>query len=95
MKKLLLPIATAALAVGLSAAPVAHADDQSYLGDLAHDGFTGSSGTALKMGYAVCTDRQHGVSRDTTVQAIYDNTGQSIGYKDANYIYDAAVIHLC
>jgi hypothetical protein len=95
MKRLVLPIAAAALAVGLSAAPSAHADEQSYLADLANDGFTGSSSVAVKMGYAVCTDRQHGVPRDTTVQAIYDNTSQSVSVRDANYIYDAAVIHLC
>ena len=81
--------------MGLSTAPVAYADEQSYLADLGNDGFKGSSSVALKMGYAVCTDRRHGVPRATTVQAIYDNTGQSVGYKDANYIYDAAVIHLC
>ena len=79
MKKLLLPVAAAALAAGLCAGPVAHADENSYLTDLANDGFTGQTGVALKMGYAVCTDRQHSVPRDTTVQAIYD----------------AAVIHLC
>lgn len=95
MKRLVLPIAAAALAVGLSAAPSARADEQSYLADLANDGFTGSSSVAVKMGYAVCTDRQHGVPRDTTVQAIYDNTSQSVSTRDANYIYDAAVIHLC
>jgi hypothetical protein len=66
MKKLLLPIAAAA----------AHADEQSYPADLANNGFTGSSGVAIKMGYAVCTDRNNGVPRATTVQAIYDNTGQ-------------------
>jgi hypothetical protein len=95
VKKLLLPVVTAALAAGLCAVPVAHADENSYLTDLANDGFTGPSSGALKMGYAVCTDRQHSVARDTTVRAIYENTSQSVSVRDANYIYDAAVIHLC
>ena len=75
--------------------PIAHADENSYLTDLANDGFTGQSSVALKMGYAVCTDIQHSVPRSTTVQAIYENTGQSVSVRDANYIYDAALIHLC
>jgi hypothetical protein len=95
MKKLLLPLAAAAVVAGLWAAPVASADEDTYIADLAHDGFTGPRDTALKFGYAVCADIQHQVPRATTVQAIYDNTGQSIGARDANYIYDAAAIHLC
>jgi hypothetical protein len=95
MRKPLVAIAGAALAAGLWAAPVAHADEQSYVADLAHDGFTGPSNSAVQMGYAVCTDVQHGVPRSTTVQAIYQNTAQSVSVRDANYIYDAALIHLC
>jgi hypothetical protein len=56
--------------------PIAHADENSYLTDLANDGFTGQSSVALKMGYAVCTDIQHSVPRSTTVQAIYENTSK-------------------
>jgi hypothetical protein len=94
MKKLLLLVASAT-AAGVCMTPVAYADPQSFLTDLANEGFTGPSNVAVEMGNAVCTDKQHGVPRATTVEAIYNNTGQSVSVKDANYIYDAAVIHLC
>jgi hypothetical protein len=90
-------IGAAVAAVGallLTAAP-AHADEESYLTDLANHDFTGPADSALQMGYDVCTDVEHGVPELTTVQAIYENTGEGVTEDDAYYIYDAAVIHLC
>lgn len=87
--------AAAALAVGLATAAPAYADEESYLTDLANHDFTGPSDVALSMGYEICTDLEHGVPQDTTVEAIYHNTGDGVGYDEAEYIYEAAVIHLC
>jgi hypothetical protein len=94
MKKVF-AVATAALALGLLTAAPAQADEESYLTDLANNDFTGDVDGALEMGYQICTDIQHGVPQDTTVQAIYENTAESVAVEDAQYIYEAAVIHLC
>ena len=94
MKKVF-AVATAALALGLATAVPAHADEETYLTDLANNDFTGDVDVALEMGYQICTDVQHGVPQDTTVQAIYENTAESVAIEDAQYIYEAAVIHLC
>ncbi|MEV3904703.1 DUF732 domain-containing protein [Mycobacterium sp. NPDC050551] len=96
MNKRLIPAAAAAaFALALAVASPAHADEGSYLGDLANNDFTGPTDAALEMGYQICSDVQHGVPQETTVQAIYENTAESIAVEDANYIYEAAVIHLC
>ncbi|WP_059018699.1 DUF732 domain-containing protein [Mycobacterium sp. M26] len=95
MKKLLLPLAAAALAAGLATAAPASADESSYLQDLANNGFDGPTSAALSMGYEICTDVKHGVPQDTTVEAIYNNTADSVGVDEATFIYEAAVIHLC
>lgn len=94
MKKLLVA-AVAVLGLGLATAAPAFADEQSYLTDLANNDFTGPTDVALDMGYQICTDLQHGVPQNTTAKAIYENTGDSIEVADAQYIYEAAVIHLC
>jgi Protein of unknown function (DUF732) len=91
----LLVSGAAALALALAAAAPAHADEESFLTDLANNDFTGPTDVALEMGYQICTDVQHGVPQDTTVQAIFENTAESVALEDAQYIYEAAVIHLC
>lgn len=96
MKKLLmLPVAAAALALGLATAAPAMADEDSYLTDLANNDFTGPTNVALEMGYQICGDIKHGVPAETTVQAIYENTADEVTADDAQYIYEAAAIHLC
>ncbi|KQY05973.1 hypothetical protein ASD37_16545 [Mycobacterium sp. Root135] len=95
MKKMVLPIVAATIAVGLAGAGTAHADQDSYLSDLADNDFTGSTDIALQMGYTICTDVKHGVPEATTVTAIYENTADSVTEDDAVYIYEAALIHLC
>ena len=87
--------ATAAFALLVVTAAPAQADEENYLTDLANNDFTGSTDVALEMGYSICTDLQHGVPQDTTVQAIYENTADNVTAEDANYIYEAAVVHLC
>ena len=47
------------------------------------------------MGQEICTDVAHGVPETTTVQAIYENTADSVGPAEATFIYESAVIHLC
>jgi Protein of unknown function (DUF732) len=91
----ILGTAMAAFALLLVTAAPAQADEESYLTDLANNDFTGPTDVALEMGYQICTDVQHGVPQDATVQAIFDNTAESVAMEDANYIYEAAVIHLC
>ena len=95
MKKLLLPLAAAALAAGLATAAPAAADENSYLQDLANNGFDGPTSAALSMGHEICTDVAHGVPQNTTVKAIYENTADSVGVDEATFIYESAVIHLC
>lgn len=91
----ILATAVAALALMVATAAPASADEESYLTDLANNDFTGPTEAALEIGYQICTDVQHGVPQDTTVQAIYENTAESVTADDATYIYEAAVIHLC
>jgi hypothetical protein len=91
----ILSTAVAAVALLLATAAPAYADEESYLADLANNDFTGDVDVALEMGYQICTDVEHGVPQDTTVQAIYENTADSVAAEDAQYIYEAAVIHLC
>ena len=95
MNKLLLPLAAAVLAAGLATAAPAAADESSYLQDLADNGFDGPTNVALGMGHEICTDVAHGVPEATTVQAIYENTADSVGKAEATFIYESAVIHLC
>jgi len=40
-------------------------------------------------------EENHGVPQATTVQAIYENTADSVGPAEATFIYESAVIHLC
>ena len=96
MVKLIIPaVMSAAAAVALTCASPAHADEQAFLTDLANNNFTGPTDAALSMGYEICTDVSHAVPEATTVEAIYQNTGNDITYEDAQFIYDAAFIYLC
>ena len=95
MIKMLLPVVAAAVAAGLATAAPASADQASYLQDLANNGFDGPTAAALSMGQEICTDVRHGVPQETTIEAIYNNTADSVGVDEATYIYEAAVIHLC
>jgi uncharacterized protein DUF732 len=88
-------VAVVGLGLGLATAAPASADERSYLTDLANNDFTGPTNIALQMGYEICSDIDNGVPRTATVKAIYENTGDAIEVEDAQYIYDAAVIHLC
>jgi hypothetical protein len=94
MKKIL-GCAVVALALGLAVAAPAYADEDSFLAELANDGFTGSADAAVQMGHEICQDVADGVPEATTVQAIYENTGDGVEEKDAQFVYDAAVAHLC
>ena len=87
--------AIAAFAPLLVTAVPPQADEESYLTDLANNDVTGSTDVVLQMGYSICTDLQHGVPQDTTVQAIYENTADNVTAEDANHIYEAAATHLC
>ena len=99
MKKLLLPgvlaATAAAFAVGIATAGPALADEGSYYVDLSSASIDGDADFALQLGYAVCEDLSNGVPRQTTLDALYDNTGEDITYDDANVIYKAAIANLC
>lgn len=95
MKRLLVPAIATAFAIGIAVASPANADEQGYLEDLANHDFTGPTDTALTLGYQICKDIEHGVPQQTTIDAIYQNTGDSIEYDDAQFIYESAQIYLC
>jgi hypothetical protein len=99
MKKSLLPVigtAVAALAVGLVTAAPASADEQSYFSALTDYGYGDTSQkVALKLGYSVCEDAENGVPKSVTIQAIYDTTDENVDAADADFLYKAAMIHLC
>ena len=89
MKKIAIAAAVLAAGASLCFAPIASATEDEYIRDLASAGFTGPSASAISLGYSVCADIKGGVPEDTTVDAIYENTANSVGQKDATYIYEA------
>ncbi|MCK0174382.1 MULTISPECIES: DUF732 domain-containing protein [Mycobacteriaceae] len=93
MKKLLLP-AAAALALGLSFAAPAAADEASY-GEAISAGGIVVNDASIALGHAVCEDIANGVAEGTTVVAIYQNTSNQINAEDAQLLYDAAAANLC
>lgn len=93
MKKLF--IVPAVIAAALTFASPAHADEDAFITDLANNNFTGPTDAALTLGYQICTDIAHDVPAETTVEAVYQNTGDAIAPEDAQFIYDAAAIYLC
>jgi hypothetical protein len=94
--KLLLPLAAAACAVGLATAAPASADEQSYFTALTDYGYGDTSQkVALDLGYSVCQDAENGVPKSVTIQAIYDTTDENVDAADAEFLYKAAMIHLC
>jgi hypothetical protein len=100
MKKLPLPAVTgviaAAFAVGLATAGPAHADETSFFTDLTNYGYGDTStSAALKLGYAICQDVSDGVPQQTTLDAIYENTGDAVDAADAKFLYKTAIVNLC
>jgi hypothetical protein len=96
MKRLLAPIAVAAFAVGLATAGPAHADEDGFFVDLTDYGYGDTSTeTALNLGYAICQDVKNGVPQQTTLDAIYENTGDAVDAADAKFLYKAAILNLC
>lgn len=94
--KLLLPLAAAVCAVGLATAAPASADEQSYFEALTDYGYGDTSqDVALDLGYSVCQDAENGVPKSTTIQAIYDTTNENVDAADAEFLYKAAILHLC
>ncbi len=90
-------IALAALAVPvmlLTAAP-AHADETTYLEELRDTGWAGSDEVLLDLGRKACNDWDHGVSRGTIVDYIYDNTGDETSRDEAMEVFVAATTFLC
>jgi hypothetical protein len=62
MKKIMVGVVATAAAIAL--APMAHADEQSYLNDLAAAGITSTNGpqALINAGYLVCDDLRKGAS---------------------------------
>lgn len=95
LKKITIGIAALG-AVALVAAPVASADEASYIDDLVGAGFGNySAGDALAIGYAVCDGVAAGWTQGQLVEGVYANTVGSIDGGEANYIVEAAEIWLC
>ncbi|MBJ7341332.1 DUF732 domain-containing protein [Mycolicibacterium sp.] len=96
MKKLVLPTIAAAFALGLATAGSAHADENGFFVDLTKYGYGDTSTeTALNLGYSICEDVQNGVPQQTTLDAIYQNTGDAVDVADAKFLYKAAILNLC
>jgi hypothetical protein len=94
MKRLLVPT-FAALALGLSVAAPAYADENSFLTELANDGWNGPAAVAVQLGNQICSDIADGVPEATTLQTISDSTTDGVEPKDAKFFYNAANTHLC
>jgi Protein of unknown function (DUF732) len=94
MKRLLIG-ALAALALGLAAAAPAYADEDSFLTELANDGWNGQAAVAVELGNHICSDIADDVPEATTLQTISDSTTDGVEPKDAKFFYDAASDHLC
>src|ERR1700754_1316276 len=75
-------VAALAFAVPALAAP----DESTYLSDLRDNGFTGSDQVLLDLGYRACADWDHGVSRNTIVEDIYQNSGTSVAHTEARIV---------
>jgi hypothetical protein len=96
MKKMLLPVVAAAFAVGMATAGPAHADEDGFFVDLTDYGYGDTSTKdALQLGYSICEDVQNGVPQQTTLDAIYENTGDAVDAADAKFLYKAAIMNLC
>jgi hypothetical protein len=93
--KRLLTAALAALALGLALAAPAYADEDSFLTELANDGWNGPANVAVQLGNHICGDVADGVPEATTLQTISDSTTDGVEPKDAKFFYEAAVGHLC
>jgi len=93
MKKILIP-AAAALALGLSFAAPAMADEAEYNNAINAGGIVVND-ASLAMGQAVCNEIAAGVPEGTTVVSIYQNTGNDITAEHAQVLYDAAAAYLC
>ncbi len=94
MKRLLVST-LAALALGLAVAPPAYADEDSFLTELANDGWNGPAAVAVSRGNQICSDIADGVPEATTLQTISDSTTDGVEPKDAKFFYEAANAHLC
>jgi hypothetical protein len=93
---------TTVAAAGLGLAAVAGAgaasasDEHGYFVALTDYGYGDTSqDAALNLGYAVCDDINHGVPKSVTLRAIYDNTNENVNSADADFLYKAALVHLC
>jgi hypothetical protein len=93
MKKILIP-AAAALALGLSFAAPAMADEASY-GAAITEGGIAVNDASIALGHAVCNEIAAGIPEGTTVISIYQNTSNQINADDAQLLYDAAAANLC
>lgn len=89
--------AVAAAGLGLAgAAPASATDEHGYFVALTDYGYGDTSqDVALNLGYAVCDDITHGVPKSVTLRAIYDNTNENVDAADADFLYKAALVHLC
>lgn len=86
-------VVAAGLGLGtLAAAPVASADEASFINDLNANGFVESSpGVWLSLGYAACNI---GNLEDAT-NYIFWNSGDSVSADAAQFVAESAFMFLC
>ena len=82
-------------AVALSEAPKAQADEQSYLNQLANEGFTGPTGVWLRLGYTACGMAANGATQGQIFDWMYHNTGDTVTVPAAREAVILAEIYLC
>lgn len=82
-------------AVALSEAPAARADEQSYLNQLANEGFTGPAGVWLHLGYTACEMAARGATQGYIFDWMYRNTGDTVTVPAAREAVILAEIYLC
>ena len=80
---------------GVAGAGIAFAGEDSYLSDLANNGFTGPESDALDWGYSICADWNAGLDQETIVDNVYEGTHESIEYDDAQFMFESALMYLC
>lgn len=95
----LLRNATAALVVAgltlVGPAPAAQADEDSYLDELANEGFYGPIAHWLQMGYVVCAMTDAGATMGESAAFVYRNTDATVGRDVAMRVVELANVYLC
>lgn len=76
-------------------APLAHADESSYLNALSAAGYYGPIQHWLNIGYTVCAMTDAGATIGQEATVVYRNTNDSVGWDSATRVVELANVYLC